>query len=314
MEILQDLKYGITLAELSIAAKESGASSNELGILKNEEIPDDLKNTFLTQFKVIPERSRRVFNKYLKVVSEPEIKIMTHTTFGLSSISRIIALKNKNIFENYVELQKTSNQYEFHESTQNVLKFKAIGSLARGLKPKSNIALKLSTGGLICYLGCLEAFRQNQLASLLNHEAPDPFIPHQKIVENLRRSEAIDLRWPLSLYMSVFPINMANTLTDEEIEEGLNELTSAELLEKASESLYDLTPQGQWLMTEMASQCENMLAISKTALVNKNKVFDFFLFFKCQNDIFFIKQSGLESVILSITDENLEEIMDGIFD
>lgn len=182
-----------------------------------------------------------------------------------------------------------------------------------GLRP-APLALDMSTVSVLVWLAVLEHRLEARLAGMLAHYAPERFLRSADVARRLSEATLEDFRWPLMFLAKVLPANLAVAVSGTEIEAGLGELRSLDLLETVDGTdLLEMTERGTWIADEMVAEVSKV-AIGVSAFRDDGIVgHDTLFLVRTPRHLLLHEVAGARAAVAAIIGPELDSLLDHTF-
>lgn len=279
---------------------------------------DDASN--LQAFDSIPQDKQQAFLEAVKNFSAPECSILWHETVADQGITRHAAVWVSAKPGLWVLVSWNGEQIWLRQRTSTELALGLSGFLAVGPRlAVDDFRLVLSNDAALATLACLDYSLLAQIISMVNHSDPVLSFSFSEIQARIEDATNEDFRWPLLFVEKLIPMDLQAVMESQRLQTALDELVAVGILaaveaDQADEALYMFSENSQALRQGFLHETSKV-GLCVSALSDSGDVaHEVFLFLRDPFGLWMFDLGGQEAAILSLDDEEWNEIIRNILD
>ncbi len=306
---MDESDFILTEAEIASAQRELGLVPTELGVkLPAEPAPAAVLDTVQSG-----EQSR--FGWTIGTLSAPAKRVLFHYSVGNESLTRSIVAWDQSNSGEVATLALTGQLLRIATRTAEDLVALSSTILAAeaGVK-ETPLSLGMSPAGLLTWLALVEQLQALELSAMLRHHTPMRIFNRADLEARLAGAIEEDFRWPLMFFTKVLPGDLPAAFTAADVDRGIDELAALELVEASGNGVWEMTPQGDWLVDEMLASVSKVGCGIAAYLSDGTIGYRTLMFVRTPRHLILHLIEGDECVIATVSAGGLERFLVDVFD
>ena len=298
----------LTEAEAAAAQQELDLSPTGLGLKPHPEL------TPAAVAMAVPPEERERFTWMMQTLTVPAKRVLFHYTVGDESLTRSVVAWGHPDTVDVATMAQTGTLLRFGTRTADDLALVAADVLAIDAGVHDSVlGLTMSASGLLTWLAIVEHLQALKLSAMLGHHASEHFFNRTEVEARLASAVDEDFRWPLMFFTKVLPADEAEAFGGIDIETGLSDLEALELIEAAGGGIWETTPQGEWLASEITSSVSKMGCGVAAYRPDGTVGYRSTMFVRSPLHVLLFIVDGDDSVIAAVSADRVVEFLDDVF-
>ncbi|MDD4859698.1 MAG: zinc ribbon domain-containing protein [Dehalococcoidales bacterium] len=313
-----DKKYDalmLTMGELSVLARQPGATENVLSLVPNIEMEG--KQSILSEFSRLAKDTQEECSMAIAMLAAPSQVARIQYSIADETVTRIYLAWRPENKGSVAALALADGKLAV--SLQPADKIERMLSSALALSAgmqQANLTKSLSASAAIVLVAVMDYLRYARYQALLAHlDSPDSF-NRREVQERLADASAEDFRWPLLMLDKVFPVPISGRFQAEEVTAALEELCRIGLLIKNEAdgsspdlTLYSLTPAGNLIADSLLHDVSKAALGISSAGADGIVGHEAMLLVRSSNYLWLMGFGSAEGVVASIERQQFAEIL-----
>lgn len=298
----------LTEAEIASAQRELGLEPSELGLnLRADPSPAAVLDA-------VQPGERRRFDWTMETLLTPAKRVLFNYSVGNESLTRSVVAWDHSDAGKVVTLALSGAMLRIGTRTAEELTLLSANVLGveAGVK-ETPLSLGMSPAGLLTWLALVEQLQALELSAMLRHHTPMRIFNRADLEARLAGAIEEDFRWPLMFFTKVLPGDLPAAFTAADVDRGIDELAALELVEASGNGVWEMTPQGDWLMDEMLASVSKVGCGIAAYLSDGTIGYRTLMFVRTPRHVILHLIEGDECVIATVSEGGLERFLADVF-